>query len=81
MNDLRVCFEEVTEFSGIDALKVLFYKQFKIRCSNLPNSKIEVCVYDLNDKFLRSFIVLSEPSEFAIRSLIDELKNMATTQP
>ncbi len=74
-------FIEISEFTEIQALQALFAKQFKIRCCNLPKDKIEVCIYDLNDKFLRSFIVFSKPSELVMKSLIEELKHIATTQP
>lgn len=76
-----VYFEEIQEFTKLQQLQALFFKVLKLRLNSLTNNKTWIYVYDVNGKFLDSFIVPNELSDNAMRELINQLNMMATNQP
>lgn len=81
MNTAIVYFDEIAEFSGFQSLQALFIKQFKIRVKKLLNSQVELCIYNLDNKFLKSLVVNQDPLDLAMKRVIKELEYLATNQP
>jgi hypothetical protein len=73
-------FDEVREFTDVDALKTLFYRHFKIKQIKFEK-KVAFEIYSLNDCFIKTLLMPLNPTAEDLQWLIAEIKNLATNQP